>query len=219
MGDNKIGSASDVQNVNPNTDNVYNMMQQMMSQSGAQMGNLDAMGNMAALQGIAPGIQSIVGQLSGNYVNNAEQARNLIQQNAMQNVAGMYSNQGNINSGAALSAMSRGAAEPAANTAMQIAGMQGQMGMGLSNAFLGQRGQEYQTQAGLYGQGAGQLGQMGQAEWWQPAYSQGMGGMGGLMQGAGVGGGIGAAIGGPPGAGIGAGIGGLAGLLGGLFGA
>jgi hypothetical protein len=219
MGDNKIGSASDVVNVNQgNSDNVRNMLQQMMSQAGAQMGNLNAVGNMAALQGIAPGIQSLVGQLSGDYIQNANQARDLIMNDTMRAVGNLYSGpQGNINSGGAREAFGQGAASVAANTATQIAGMQSQMGMGLGNAFLGQRGQEYQTQAGLYGQAAGMQQQQDPNEWWQPSYSQGMGGMGGLMQGAGVGAVIGTDV---PGVGTlaGAGVGGLAGLLGGLLG-
>lgn len=217
IGGQKIGSASDVQNVNPYSQNVYNMIQKQMAMAGGQMGNLDALGNIAALQGITPGIQGLTEQLTGPYVQNAEQMRDIIQQQAMQQAASMYSGQGNINSGAALSAIARGAAEPAAQAAMGIAGMQSQIGTGLANAFLGQRGQEYSTQAAMLGQGMGLMGQMGMPEYWQPAYQTGMGPFGGLMQGAGAGAGIGGAFG-PVGTGVGAGIGAGIGLLGGLLG-
>lgn len=217
IGGQKIGSAADVQNVNPYSQNVYNMIQNQMALSGAQMGDTSALGNIAALQGITPEIQGLVGQLTGSYVQNAEQMRDLIQQEAMQKTASMFADQGNINSGAALSAIARGAAQPAAQAATQIAGMQSQLGSALTQQFLGQRGQQYSTQAGLLGQGMGIMGQMGMPEYWQPTYVQGMGPFGGLMQGAGAGAGIGGAFG-PAGAGVGAGIGAGIGLLGGLLG-
>lgn len=217
VGTQKIGSPSDVTNVNPMTGNIYNMLQNQMAMSGAQMGGTTALGNIAALQGIAPGIQGLTGLLTGPYVQNAEQTRDLIQQEAMQGVAGMFANQGNLQSGAALSAMARGAAQPAAQAATQIAGLQSQMGSGLAQQFLGQRGQEYSTQAALTGQGLGLLGQYGMPEYWQPTYTQGMSPSVGLLQGAGAGAGIGSAFG-PAGAGIGAGIGGGIGLLGSLLG-
>lgn len=209
----RVGSASDVVNVSPYTEQAYNTLQNWMGQFGAGMGNVSPEANLASLMGAAPGIQGLVGQLTGPYVQSAEEARDLVMQEAMRNVAGQYGNEGAVNSGAALSAMARGAALPAAQTAQQIAGLQSQLGYGLGSQYMGQLGNQYQTQAGLLGQTLGLTTQMGAPEWWQPTYlqpQQGMGALGGGLTGAGIGG----SIGGPWGAAIGGGLGALGGLLG-----
>lgn len=174
MGDNDIttiGDPSDVTNVNPYTDQTYNLLNQYASQAGTQLNNLDALGNITALSGIMPEIQGLVGDLMGPYAQTAEYTRDLMIQDAMRNVAGQYGDANAINSGAALSAMTRGAALPAAQTAQQLAQMQMSLGSQLGTQFLNQRGQQYQAQAGLLGGALGGLGSMGQAEWWQPTYN------------------------------------------------
>ena len=215
MGSNGVttmGDPSDVTNVSPYTANMYNALQGWAGKAGQSMQGLGAEQNIASLAGAAPQIQGLVGSLTGPYVQNAEAARDLIQQQAMEGVASMYSGQGALQSGPALSAMAQGAAIPAAQTAQQIAQMQGQMGMGLGQQMLGQLGTQYQTQAGLLGSALGMQAGLAQPEWWQPTYVQEEGGMG-ILGGAGMGAGIGAAFG-PWGAGIGAALGGLGGALG-----
>jgi hypothetical protein len=209
----KVGSASDVQNVNPYTEQTYNTLQNWIGQFGTGMGFTTPEANLASLTGAAPAIQGLVGQLTGPYVQSAEEARDLVMQEAMKGVASQYAQGGAVNSGAALSAMARGAALPAAQTAQQIAGLQGQIGYGLGQQYLGQLGSQYQTQAGLLGQGLGMQTQMGMPEWWQPTYlmpQQGMGAFGGGLTGASIGG----SVGGPWGAAIGGTLGAFGGLLG-----
>lgn len=209
----RVGSASDVVNVSPYTEQSYNTLQSWLGEFGAGMQGATPEANLASLVGAAPGIQGLVGELTGPYVQSAEEARDLVAQEAMRNVAGQYASEGAIGSGAAISAMARGAALPAAQTAQQIAGLQSQLGYGLGQQYMGQLGTQYQTQAGLLGQGLGLQTQMGMPEWWQPTYlspQQGMGALGGGLAGAG----LGASVGGPWGAAIGGGIGALGGLLG-----
>jgi hypothetical protein len=186
----KLGSAEDVTNVNPYTSQLWNNLQGLQSGFTANMGNYAPTNNVASLEGVLPGIQSISNSLISPYGTSLMNTADILGQSAMRGVASQYSNAGAVNSGAALSAMARGYAEPVSQAVTNIAQMQSNLGGGLASSVLGQMGSAYGTQAGLLSNVLGLQGNLGQAEWWQPTYSsyyqpsgfeQLLGGLGGVL--------------------------------------
>ena len=170
QGTSKIGSASDVVNVNPMTGSMWNTLQGLL-------GEYSPTQNIASLEGVTPEIQSIVGQLISPYSKSLTDTAKIIGDQTQRSVANQYSNAGSVNSGAALAAMARGYAEPSAQATTNIAGMQSQLGGGIANSLLGQMGNTYLS--ALQG-----MTQYGTPEWWQPTYAQSsnaLGSIGGLL--------------------------------------
>jgi hypothetical protein len=186
----KLGDPSDVTNVNPYTQQLWNNLQGLQQGFTSGMGQFAPTNNIASLEGALPGIQNISGALISPYGANLMNTADILSQQAMRDVANQYSGAGALNSGAALSAMTRGAAEPISNAVTNIAGMQSQLGGGLAQSLLGQMGGAYGTQANLLNNVLGLQGGLGQAEYWQPTYSstyqpgffeQLTGGLGGIL--------------------------------------
>jgi hypothetical protein len=212
----KVGSASDVTNVNATrTNQMYGNLGNYQQQFLSGMGAYTPTANIAALQGVSPQIQSIIGQTIQPYGQGLQDVAQQLSSQAVRDVASQYGQQGALHSGAALSAMTRGAALPAAQAYTSLAQMQSGLAGNLLGGSLGQMGQAYGAQAGLFGQAMQGQTALGAPEWWQPTYLQGGGGLnlGGALGGAAAGAGIGSMIPGI-GTGVGAGIGGLIGLLG-----
>jgi hypothetical protein len=169
----RVGSASDVQNVNPYTGGFWNQMQGML-------GQYSPTANIGSLQGLTEGVNQITGSVISPYGTSLMETANLMGNEARRQVATDYSQNNSLNSGAALSAMARGTATPISQAITNIAGMQSQLGGNLLNAA--------QSQMGAYGQGAQSwLGQTAAPEWWQPTYLTYGGGSaaGGLTSGLG----------------------------------
>jgi hypothetical protein len=154
----QVGNAADVQNVNP-------FSQGMWQQLGNLQGQFAPTNNIANLQGVMPGIQSIVNQLISPVSQNMNETADTLANQAVADVASQYSNMGALNSGAALTDMLRKTQDVRGNVMTNIAGLQSQLGGGLLNSLLGQMGGAYQ--GGLQGQM-----QMAAPEWWQPTYMQ-----------------------------------------------
>jgi hypothetical protein len=156
-----IGRPENVQNVNPYTGGFWNQMQNML-------GQYSPTANIGSLQGLTGGVNQITSDVISPFGTSLMGTANLLSNEARRQVANDFSQNNSLNSGAALSALARGAATPISQAISQIAGMQSQLG----GSLLGTA----QNQMGAFGQGAlGWLGQTALPEWWQPTYVTGAG--------------------------------------------
>jgi hypothetical protein len=193
-----VGNVNNVKNSNNLSGSSMNLMNNLLGRFAPDQ-------NIANLQGVTPGVQSVVQGATDPYSYNSQNLAQLLANSGVQNAANQYSSQGALNSGAAVTAMAQGAANPYSQSASNIANLQGNMGSGLLGQYMNQMGGIYN--GSLQGQA-----QYGAPEWWQPSYQespgllQGIlgGGMSGALTGASVGGGWGALVGGVAGAGLGA---------------
>ena len=165
-----VGSAEDVAQVNPMTEDFYKQLAGYAQQFQQGMGAYGPQANIAALAGAEPALSRIAQRTIDPYATQAQSTADLLSQRAVQNVASQFAGGGALNTGAALSAMTRGAAEPVSQAATNIAQMRSQLGGGLLGQQLGGMQQAYQTQAGLLGQMLGAQAGFAAPEWWQPTY-------------------------------------------------
>jgi len=232
-----IGSASDVENINPNTQNAWNAFAQMMPAAQAGMGDV-----IAGLQGLdydpdawyqqwqsqMPYMQQLSQMATDPYGAAGTSYADVMANRARGQVEQAYGG-GGLYSGAFGKAVGEGMAAPylqagtqrealQANILQQLAGQ----GMGLSSAnqqfatntdlqSLAQQGNMWGNQLQTAGAGMAQL---GAPEYWQPTYVEDqdpwLNALGGGLSGAATG----FMTGGPMGALFGAGVGGLGGALG-----
>ena len=122
------------------------------------------------LAGQSSQIQGLTRNLLGDYGTRAQETADLLSDQAIRDVSSKFADMNAINSSAALSAMTRGAAVPQAEMLQNLAGLESQIGTGLANQYLGGLSQGYQTQAGLLGLNLGLQGQMAAPEYYSPSY-------------------------------------------------
>lgn len=237
----KVGDASDVQNVNPWTQQMFaqegdmqNLLRGQMFGQGGQAGMLqrlmeaDPNAFMGSFMQAAPGMQDLAMGATNPFARaQMDMAHDLAPQIA-DSVAAQYGGPGNaFYSGAAVDSMARGVGDAYNQAVSNITGAQTGMLQGLFGTAMPAFSQGHMHNQSMMGQTFGQLGGMfdssmnrtGQAsmpEWWQPTYhvSEGRGGLGGFFGGAAAGAGAMAPTGNP----WLMGAGGLFGGLGGLFG-
>jgi hypothetical protein len=157
---------NDISQVNPFFEQQFGNLQNLQNQflggltGPPQVGNInisqfDPTTTIGQLQGVTPAIQDIASQMISPFGTQGQATADLLSREAVRNVASEFGGMGSLRSGAALSAMTRGAALPQAQLLQQIAGMQSQLGGGLAGSFLGGafqgglQGQSLQTQADL----------------------------------------------------------------------
>lgn len=236
-----VGSASDVQNVNPYTQgawasnqslagNLGNMIYGQPGQEGGYLRGLIESGDPTAaynwFMGAAPQLQGLAMDYTNPFVRGQRDLANIEAGNAVQDVAAQFGGPANsYYSGAAANAMLGEAGRVRQQMMNNVIGAQTQAAGSLMNNALGTApgafGQVRQQDIGILGQmmGAqdsamGRMTALGAPEWWQPTYvERGGGGLGGLFGGAASGMAAGAPFG-PWGAGIGGALGGLGGLFG-----
>ena len=242
----KVGKASDVQNVNPWTQQMFsqegdmqNMLRGAMFGEGGQGGMMqrlfeaDPNAFMGSFMQAAPGMQELAMGATNPFARQQMSMADAMAPQIAESVAAQYGGPGNaFYSGAAVDAMTRGIGDVRNQALSSVLGAQTGMAQSLFGSAMPAMAQTQMGQRQLGGQMFGQLGGMldssmgrtGMAsmpEWWQPSYMQGGGGFGGFMGGALGGAGTGAMMGSLfPGIGTTAGaIGGaLLGGAGGLFG-
>jgi len=192
----QIGSASDVQNINPYTDQIMNRFQQMMPAAQAGMNDVaqQAMGadynpekalNMFMER--IPELQDVVSESVRPMRMAGEDWAKAAADQARQDVAQQYSGQGGLYSGGFGQAVGQGMAEPYLQANQQSQQLQAQMAQNLYGQTMDQLAQQYAqgkqmemqglgTAGEMYGQQfnlAGQgMAQMGAPEYWQPQYVQ-----------------------------------------------
>ncbi len=183
----KVGDPSDVTQINPKTDQFWNMLfggggmegYLKSSMAGALSGvpeDRAAIGNLIneilskpgynpqsginAFLGAVPELQGIARNTVSPYGLTADELATQQSNAAMSQVSQQYSNMGAINSGAAVSAMTRGAAVPRAQLAADLARTQA----GAATSLIGQAMQvipNQYSQAYQFGQNQQQMGLRG----------------------------------------------------------
>jgi len=172
----KVGSASDVTNVNNLTKSMFSNLQ---SDYGTGSAFEKLMSESPRLMDLVFGATSPLAEAYGAQ-------GDILSTKAVQDVANQFSGMGALNSGAALSAMTRGAADVRANLMSQLASQQTSL---LGNLL----GTTAQGEYGLENTALGIMGSYAQPEWWQPTYIQQEGqGIGDILGSAlGIAGGLG----------------------------
>jgi hypothetical protein len=157
------GSASDVKNVNPQTDAFMKQIMGLMG--GIQESAMDPMGAfMKALPGL---FEQAVGANSP-YAKAAQDYANAITPGAVKAAITPYNEENAYYSSGAAGAAGKAAAEVQAGAAKDIMAMQTQLAGQLAGAGAGL----LQSQQGLFGQLAGVGGSLAAPEYWQPTYVQ-----------------------------------------------
>jgi hypothetical protein len=153
----KVGSASDVENVNSDkTNQFWNTI----------MGNYsDPNSAFRQFMSQAPELQNLIFGATSPLQQRFSEYGDIMANSAIKDVANQFSGIGGLNSGAAISAATRGAAEPRANLLAQLG--QTQAGM-LGNLFSGAMSGNY----GLQQTGLQAGAQMAAPEWWQPTWME-----------------------------------------------
>jgi hypothetical protein len=165
----QIGSASDIQNVNPYTaqqqgqlGNLMNMFRQNAagdySNYGADRGNLANMINqvgsqapynpqasMNAFFSRTPELQSLIQGLTSPFGQSAQSAAQLASSKAIKQAMGALAGQGGIRSGAAMNEAVNAAALPQLNAVTQMQQLQSQLGGQMGNQMMGELGNQYST--------------------------------------------------------------------------
>jgi hypothetical protein len=203
-----IGDPSDVQNINPYTQNAWNQMSQMFPAASAGMqGIIGQMGSMTQYDPDAwmrqlisqnPTLQGFVQQSVDPFGQAATRYADVAAANAMRDIEARYAGT-NLHSGDFGQAVARGVAEPYLQAAQASEALQSNMSNSLLQlaAQINAQGQQYAIQSelerlaqqgGLYGSmlntaGAG-MASLGQPEYWQPTYVEDVGPLKGALGGA-----------------------------------
>lgn len=236
----KIGSASDVQNVNPWTQQMFaqegdwqNMLRGQMFGGGGQAGVLqrlleaDPNAFMGSFMQAAPGMQDLAMGSTNPFARAQMDMAHALAPQIADQVAAAYGGPGNaFYSGAAVDSMARGVGDVYNQAVSNITGAQtgmlqslfGQAMPAFSQAHNLERslmGQTFGQMGGMFDSSMGRTGMASMPEWWQPTYhvQERGGGLGGFFGGAAAGAGAGAPLG-PWGMAGGAVLGGLGGLFG-----
>lgn len=202
----KIGSASDVTNVNPLTAGYMTDLSKMIQ------GLQGATDPLNAFMGALPGLFGAAIGGTNPYTQAVQQYMGAITPGAVRGALTPYNEENAFYSSGAVDAATRAAGEIQATGAKDIIGMQTQMGQGLAGYGAGLLGQ----QTGLLGQLAGYGAGMAAPEWWQPTYMERNTGFGNFMEALGPIAGIASMF--IPGAGALGALGGAAGFGSGLAG-
>lgn len=193
----KVGSADDVQNVNPYTQGVYNANQGMVDNLGAMIygqpgqqggylrGLMESGDPEAAYNwflGAAPQFQQLAMDYTNPFVQGQRDMANVEAANAVRDVAAQFGGPANsYYSGAAANAMLDNAAQVRRQMMNNVIGAQTQAAGSLMNnalgtapgAFAQQRAQSIGLLGNAMGAHQGALNNMtalGAPEWWQPTY-------------------------------------------------
>lgn len=156
-----LGDPSQVTNVNQGmTSQLWNSL---FGAQGANAANPTAFLNQWLTMN--PQIQNALFGAGSPLGSSYSELGDVLSRKAVQDVAAQFSSGGGygagLNSGAALSAMIRGAAEPRAQLMANVA----QQMAGLSQGVLGEMGANQRASLGI-------LGQFAAPEWWQPTYAE-----------------------------------------------
>ncbi len=158
--------------VNPYAEPAFGQMMGASNWARGQMDQYqlpDFLGNVNQFQDVMQNQgASFIDQIMGGTRQAAYDAADLQAQQNMRQVGGQYGNMGAVQSGAGLAAMAQGVAMPYSQAMRDITGMRAQATQGVGSQLWGglqninQLGmQQYQTQAGIYGQALGGMGQLG----------------------------------------------------------
>ena len=156
----QVGSASDIQNISPYSDQIYNMMNQMLS------GNIEGdlvgqwLGQMPGVQNLAVGVNSPYGQAR------MAQAQDIANQ-LKSDISGQFADIGALRSSAAAGEIGKAVSSQLLGAQTDIIGKEqglvGQFGGMMANLM----GQGLQARTGLMGQMAGVYG----PEYYEPTYA------------------------------------------------
>lgn len=188
-----VGSSADVENINPNTQNSYNALAQLLGSGQAGMGQViadlrsldyDPEAWFSQWQSQMPYMQQLAGEAVAPYneagISYAQQASNQARRNIEQQYGG-----GGLYSGAFGKAVGEGMASPYLQAAANSEQLQANLFQGLASPAMGYsaQGQQFNTQAdlqalaeqgNLFGAqmtaGAAGMTQLGMPEYWQPTY-------------------------------------------------
>lgn len=189
-----IGDPSDVQNINPYTQNAWNQMSQMFpaAQAGMQ-GIIGQLGSMAEYSPEAwmeqlisqnPTLQGFVQQSVDPFGQAANRYADVAAGNAMRDIEARYAGT-NLHSGDFGQAVAQGVAEPYLQAAQASEALQSNMSNSLLQlaAQLNAQGQQYATQSeieklaqqgnlyqGMLNTAGAGMASLGQPEYWQPTY-------------------------------------------------
>jgi len=168
-----VGSASDVQNVNPYTNQYMGDIGKMIQ------GMQGATDPLNAFMGALPGLFGAAISGSNPYTDAVNQYRTSASQSVRENALETWANTP-YGSGPS-SAVARAFGEFETGLGKDIVGMQTQLGGSLAGNAASLLGQ----QSGLLGQLMGYQGQMASPEWWQPTYMQQNTALGNVFEGLG----------------------------------
>lgn len=147
-------------------------------------------GNISQIMGSAPELQQMLSGIMGGSWEQLQNTAGLQAQENMNLAASQYGNVGAANSGAAMSAIGRGAALPYSQALSQMTGMRTNAGSNILNQAFGNLGQTNAMNAGILNTILqGQTGLANPGAWPQDSYMTGQqgpsGSLGGMFSGLG----------------------------------
>lgn len=177
----KLGSASDVKNVNPFTNDLYNQLLNQSNQFGKMFqSSKETYSPEAAFNyyfnTFTPQVMDVMNPATSQMAKSQTDLAAMLSQKGIQDTMGAFANNDLMYSGAAAKAVSNAAQLPYMTAANNITTQQTQLMNNLLGTGMSIVPQSFQGQQELYGNmllGTNQqLSQLAQPEWWQPTYAQ-----------------------------------------------